>query len=187
MKNKVINRIVRSGLFVIGLLVLIVSGVEIGIVVASHTSLLDRFRIHTTHAENLQNKTTLRIGDPLPFSDIMTGDHTKLALENIIKGKRVVIGIVAEGCGPCQLFIDQMKKEEVFRRNDYDFILLSHDPDYFREMYDVESYYVEPEELKKYSIDLSPTVFGVNSDSNIAFISSGYNPGVNSKFILNCM
>ncbi|MCK5126275.1 MAG: hypothetical protein KAR42_08455 [candidate division Zixibacteria bacterium] len=174
-------------LYIIGIAVIMIAGVKTGVTIASNTSILDSLRPNTISPSDLLNKTSFSIGESLPVISASNSIGKTVNIDSLLNGYSTIIGFVSEGCDPCKVFVEAMLRESILKDDNCQLILLSSDPGYFTENYSIPSYYISNEFLESNLINGFPTIVGVNNNGIMVFISSGYIPLINSRFLSNHM
>lgn len=141
--------------------------------------------------ENLTNSTQLVIGQKVPNIDVFTEHGRIQPLRSLCQGENTVIAFLMPGCGPCANLIDGWRNAELYQAaNGYRVILVAATSD---DVSDIEEIREIGADFPLYLCDFAtlnastgietfPTIFGISGDTEIAFISSGYNRHIGNAF-----
>ncbi len=175
--------VLRSLLYLAGLIILSILGITSGVIIASNTTFFNSFMTREISPIDLINKSDLSIGDAFPSINTIDSYRQVVNIDTILSNRSTLIGIVSEGCEPCQEFVQSLIDEGFTSEADCQLLLFSSDPEFFSDKYHVKTFYISEEFIQLHDINAYPTIIGVSKHSEIMFVSSGYIQMINSSFI----
>lgn len=134
--------------------------------------------------ETLPNRSLLKPGDAIPPLPVYTlAGSQSMLLEDVIGGKRTVVGVVMPGCDPCKTLLGEWGDKGILNDlNDFQIILLASTPAEnrdlgpladFAERYPV--YFCDHVALKEqFGISTFPSIMGFGDDNSVSFVANGY-------------
>jgi thiol-disulfide isomerase/thioredoxin len=165
------------------LFVVISGGVVAGLFVASRAGLASFGQGHDPSIDKLPNSSLLSVGKEFAPPEIVDDKNRPISLQSALRHKKTLIGIVSEGCDACRAFVEAFAADDNRLDGNYQVILLSNTPEYFRDSWDLATYAVSMDFLLEEQIHAFPTLVAVDENAVVRWVSSGFIPQINAEFV----
>jgi thiol-disulfide isomerase/thioredoxin len=162
------------------LFVVVAGGIITGVLISGKLGLAGRF---AGNASNLPNQTNLKIEDPFPVVSVSDDEGKMLDFGAVMSGRKTIVGIVSSGCDACLALADALVEDSALERKGIQTVLLSPEPEFFRDNYRFPTFQVSWEFLEEQAIRGFPTIVGVDEHGRITFVSTGYSNQLTSSFL----
>jgi hypothetical protein len=167
---------VRRALYRVLFAALLIGGVIVGMSVGRSLNLNATLGLHTNRLSFPENHTLLQTGSVFPVPETREEEGGVDAWRRITACRNTIVCFVANGCDPCQSFVNSISQASILRDTSYCLVLLTTSPKHFREHYRFPVFGVTERYLDDWQIHQYPTMVGVDSTGTVAFVIPGYMP-----------
>lgn len=162
--------------------VVMTAGVAAGIYLATRFGFVTWAKRVTLKATELNNSTSLRLGDRFPSFQVTGADGETVEVSQLTGGKRTILAFVSNGCEACDEFLAAARSGQIVPEHSQ-MILLTMEPEHFSSMYTYPSYGIDQGFLDQHSIYTSPTIIGLDKSGDMKVICSGFTELLSRDFM----
>ena len=165
------------------LFVIMAGGVLTGLYIANEFGIVSWFDQNETTAETLKNNTTLKLDQAFPVCNALDENDQPLLVDSILADKNTIVAIVTNGCEACLELMYHIDSGS-YVPDGFEVVLLTTDPEFFRETYDHPIYKITYDFLMAHKIEAYPTVFVTDEDAVLKVICTGYTESITPDLIV---